>query len=236
MAMRFGLWITFSGLAVDERESTWQECAQPAGHPNLIIFEILLLEGGHSMSITNPDDLLAQVAAGLQSNCDAEVIAEAAELAEAERARVRLVDRWPATSNPISIRSIGLPAVFGTVVAASATVVVVATSSWNLWALSTAAVVCVEGLAAGLRDDGPDRVIPAVTWPSFLRGLAGELVQVHTIDEITRTGELVGVGADHLDLIGGGAGQLGSRATIAFTALAAVQALARRDGFPQSRR
>ena len=119
------------------------------------------------MSITNPDDLLAQVAAGLQSDCDAEVIAEAAELAEAERARVRLVDRWSATSNPISIWSVGLPALSGTVVAASATVVVVVTSSWNLWALSADAVVCVAGLAAGLRDDGPDRVIPVqITWIS----------------------------------------------------------------------
>ena len=186
------------------------------------------------MFITNPDHLLAQVAAGFQSNCDAEVIAEAAELAEAERARVRLVDRWLATPNPISIWAVGLPVLYGTVVAAGAAMVVVAAPTSNLWALSIDAVVCVEGLAAGLRDDGPDRVIPAITWPSFLRGLAGELVQVHTIDEITRIGELVGVGADHLDLITGGAGQQGSRVTIAFTALAALQTLARRDGSPQN--
>lgn len=182
------------------------------------------------MMITNPDDLLAQVAAGFQSNCDADVIAEAAELAEVEQARLRLVDRWLATTGPVSIWVVGLPVIHGSVVAAGSGLVVVRDVDENIWALGGGAVVGIVGLAAGLRDERPDPGRPVLTWSKFLRDLTGVLVRIYTTDAMTRSGELVSVGADHLDLITGADGQAGRRITIAFTALVAVQTPARRDG------
>lgn len=181
------------------------------------------------MFITNPDDLLAQAAAGFQSGCDAEVIAEAAELAEVEQARLRLSDRWHATTNPVNVWVVGLPVIYGTVVTAGSSLVVVA-SGETLWALNSTAVIGVAGLASGLRDEGPGRILPELTWSTLLRDFTGQLLRIHTIDGRIRNGELAGVGSDFFDLRESHTDPVSPMFAIGFTALVAVQTPARRDG------
>jgi hypothetical protein len=64
-------------------------------------------------TIIDPDHLLAHAAAGYQSRCDAEVIAEATGLVEVEQARVRLVDRLRATTGRVGISVARLPVIMG---------------------------------------------------------------------------------------------------------------------------
>ncbi len=175
------------------------------------------------MTITNPDDLLAHAAAGYQSRCDAEVIAEATGLVEVEQARVRLVDRLRATTGRVGISVAGLPVIYGSVVDLGADLMIIAGVDEKVWALRSTAVIAISGLAVGLRDESSGPVIPGLTWPRYLRQLAGSGVRVHTGDGEIHVGELAGVGADFFDLNVGGAGHIGHISTIALTAVIAVQ-------------
>ena len=175
------------------------------------------------MTITDPDHLLAHAAAGYQSSCDAEVIAEATGLVEVEQARVRLVDRLRATTGRVGISVAGLPVIYGSVVDLGADLMIIAGVDEKVWALRSTAVIAMSGLAVGLRDESSGPVIPGLTWPRYLRQLAGSGVRVHTGNGEIHVGELAGVGADFFDLNVGGAGHIGHISTIALTAVIAVQ-------------
>ena len=175
------------------------------------------------MTITDPDHLLAHAAAGYQSRCDAEVIAEASGLVEVEQARVRLVDRLRATPGRVGISVAGLPVIYGSVVDLGADLMIIAGVEEKVWALRSTAVIAISGLAVGLRDESSGPVIPGLTWPRYLRQLAGSGVRVHTGHGEIHVGELAGVGADFFDLNVGGAGHIGHISTIALTAVIAVQ-------------
>ena len=175
------------------------------------------------MTITDPDHLLAHAAAGYQSRCDAEVIAEASGLVEVEQARVRLVDRLRATTGRVGISVAGLPVIYGSVVDLGADLMIIAGVDEKVWALRSTAVIAISGLAVGLRDESSGPVIPGLTWPRYLRQLAGSGVRVHTGNGEIHVGELAGVGADFFDLNVGGAGHIGHISTIALTAVIAVQ-------------
>lgn len=175
------------------------------------------------MTITNPDDLLAHAAAGYQSRCDAEVIADAAGLVEVEQARVRLVDRLRATTGRVGISVAGLPVIYGAVADVGADLIVIAGAGEQVWALRSAAVIAISGLAAGLREESSGPVMPGLTWPRYLRPLAGSGVRVHTGDGVIHVGELAGVGADFFDLSVRGAGIAANVSTISLTAVIAVQ-------------
>ena len=175
------------------------------------------------MTITDPDHLLAHAAAGYQSRCDAEVIAEASGLVEVEQARVRRVDRLRATTGRVGISVAGLPVIYGSVVDLGADLMIIAGVDEKVWALRSTAVIAISGLAVGLRDESSGPVIPGLTWPRYLRQLAGCGVRVHTGDGEIHVGELAGVGADFFDLNVGGAGHIGHISTIALTAVIAVQ-------------
>ena len=175
------------------------------------------------MTITDPDHLLAHAAAGYQSRCDAEVIAEASGLVEVEQARVRLVDRLRATTGRVGISVAGLPVIYGSVVDLGADLMIIAGVDEKVWALRSTAVIAISGLAVGLRDESSGPVIPGLTWPRYLRHLAGSGVRVHPGNGEIHVGELAGVGADFFDLNVGGAGHIGHISTIALTAVIAVQ-------------
>ena len=175
------------------------------------------------MTITDPDHLLAHAAAGYQSRCDAEVIAEASGLVEVEQARVRLVDRLRATTGRVGISVAGLPVIYGSVVDLGADLMIIAGVDEKVWALRSTAVIAISGLAVGLRDESSGPVIPGLTWPRYLRQFAGSGVRVHTGNGEIHVGELAGVGADFFDLNVGGAGHIGHISTIALTAVIAVQ-------------
>lgn len=174
-------------------------------------------------TIIDPDHLLAHAAAGYQSRCDAEVIAEATGLVEVEQARVRLVDRLRATTGRVGISVARLPVIYGAVVDVGADLIVISVAGAQVWVLRSTAVIAISGLAVGLRDECPGPVIPGLTWPRYLRQLAGSWVRVHTGDGEIHVGELAGVGADFFDLNVGGAGQIGYASTISLTAVIAVQ-------------
>ena len=174
-------------------------------------------------TIIDPDHLLAHAAAGYQSSCDAEVIAEATGLVEVEQARVRLVDRLWATTGRVGISVAGLPGIYGSVVDRGADLMIIAGVDEKVWALRSTAVIAISGLAVGLRDESSGPVIPGLTWPRYLRQLAGSGVRVHTGDSEIHVGELAGVGAEFFDLNVGGAGHIGHISTIALTAVIAVQ-------------
>ena len=174
-------------------------------------------------TIIDPDHLLAHAAAGYQSSCDAEVIAEASGLVEVEQARVRLVDRLRATTGRVGISVAGLPVIYGSVVDLGADLMIIAGVDEKVWALRSTAVIAISGLAVGLRDESSGPVIPGLTWPRYLRQLAGSGVRVHTGNGEIHVGELAGVGADFFDLNVGGAGHIGHISTIALTAVIAVQ-------------
>ena len=113
--------------------------------------------------------------------------------------------------------------IYGAVVDVGADLIVIAGPDEQVWALRSAAVIAISGLAVGLRDEGPGPVIPELTWPRYLRQLAGSGVRVHTGDGVIYVGEIAGVGADFCDLTVRGAGQIGHVSTISLTAVIAVQ-------------
>ena len=175
------------------------------------------------ITVTDPDHLLAHAAAGYQSSCDAEVVAEAAELVEVEQARVRLLDRLLATTGRLGISVAGLPVIDGSVVDVGADLIVISGAGEQVWALRSAAVIAISGLAVGLRKEGSGPVIPELTWPRYLRQLAGSEVRVHARDGVMYVGQLAGVGADFFELILSSAGLASRVSTIALTAVIAVQ-------------
>ena len=175
------------------------------------------------IAVTDPDHLLAHAAAGYQSRCDAEVIAEAAGLVEVEQSRVRLVDRLRATTGRVRISVAGLPEIYGSVVDVGADLIVITGAGEQVWALRSAAVIAISGLAVGLRDEGSGPVIPELTWQRHLRQFAGSWVRVHTGDGVIYVGEIAGVGADFFDLSVRGAGIAVHISTISLTAVIAVQ-------------
>jgi hypothetical protein len=109
------------------------------------------------------------------------------------------------------------------VVDVGADLIVISVAGAQVWGLRSTAVIAISGLAVGLRDECPGPVIPGLTWPRYLRQLAGSWVRVHTGDGEIHVGELAGVGADFVDLNVGGAGQIGYASTISLTAVIAVQ-------------
>ena len=117
----------------------------------------------------------------------------------------------------------GLPVIYGSVVDLGADLMIIAGVDEKVWALRSTAVIAISGLAVGLRDESSGPVIPGLTWPRYLRQLAGSGVRVHTGDGEIHVGELAGVGADFFDLNVGGAGHIGHISTIALTAVIAVQ-------------
>ncbi|MSX13020.1 MAG: hypothetical protein F2797_01600 [Actinobacteria bacterium] len=184
-----------------------------------------LFGGFPLISVTDPDHLLAHAAAGYQSSCDADVVAEAAELVEVEQARVRLLDRLLVTTGRVGISVAGLPVIYGVVVDVGADLIVTSGAGEQVWALRSAAVIAVSGLAVGLRNESSGPVIPELTWPRYLRQLAGSEVRVHSRDGVIHVGQLAGVGADFFDLILSGAGLTSRVSTIALNGVIAVQTL-----------
>ena len=127
-----------------------------------------------------PEDLLAEVAAGLQSDTDAEVLAEAAEILTAERVSLGIVDRLSAAQWPVTMTLRSGCRVEGMVRDVGDRVVVLAGVDGAEQCIAIASVVTIRGLPSSLspetvsneiqRGQGVRRpAVGALTWGSYLR-------------------------------------------------------------------
>jgi len=159
-----------------------------------------------------PDWLLAEIAAAVQSDADADVLAEAAEILVAERGRVRLGDRWrPGTSVRIAT-TLG-QSIVGRIHASGPELVVIDGIDGAAHAVASAGVARVEGLASALRPEEVREPRIAVTWASWLR--RSEVVLLQCRDGWRQVVQVTAVGSDHLD----GWSQDGISHAIPFSAL-----------------
>jgi len=161
-----------------------------------------------------PEDLLAEVAAGLQSDIDAEVLAEAAEILTAERVSLGIVDRLSAAQSPVTMTLRSGCRVVGIVLDVGDRVVTLAGLDGADQCIAIASVITIRGLPSSLskgalahetqRGQGLRRpAVGALTWGSYLRAEPASEAHVILIDGTTITGRLALVGADHVDLLVG---------------------------------
>jgi hypothetical protein len=164
-------------------------------------------------------DMEAQLAAGRL----ADVRADVAELARAERAAVTLAARLRASvGRPVRVRVGGPDVVEGVVLDAAAQWLLLATSPVRRALVPADAVVAVDGLAAHAAPEA-GAVESRLGLGHALRALARDRVAVvvrtagHDL-----TGRIERVGADHLDLAEAGGTARGAWA-VPFASLRAVQ-------------
>jgi hypothetical protein len=149
-----------------------------------------------SRGVYEPEALLAEVAAAVQSDSESDVLTEAAELLVAEQARARLQDRWRVGAQVVVSTYLGA-SVRGQVLGAGEHLVVVGEPTGIQHAVAVRAITRVEGLAPALRSeqDGIPRV--QVSWARWLRRFP--VVSVTCGDGWHQQVEVIAVGADHVD-------------------------------------
>ncbi|MFZ4485068.1 MAG: hypothetical protein ACOYO9_00650 [Candidatus Nanopelagicales bacterium] len=159
-----------------------------------------------------PEDLLAEAAAGLQSDIDADVLAEAAEILTAERVSLCIVDRLSAAPRPVTLTLRSGCVVEGMVREVGDRVVVLADGAGAEHCIAIAGVVTARGLPAALSNADVSnaaenvhgvhrRSAVATTWGSYLRASTGVEVRIILFDGTSLTGLAALVGADHIDLL-----------------------------------
>jgi hypothetical protein len=159
-----------------------------------------------------PEDLLAEAAAGLQSDIDADVLAEAAEILTAERVSLGIVDRLSAAPRPVTLTLRSGCVVEGIVRAVGDRVVVLAGGDGAEHCIAIAGVVTVKGLPTALSIVDVSNAAEsahgirrrsgvAPTWGSYLRASTGVEVRIILFDGTALTGLAALVGADHVDLL-----------------------------------
>jgi hypothetical protein len=164
-----------------------------------------------------PEDLLAEAAAGLQSDIDADVLAEAAEILTAERVSLGIVDRLSAAPRPVTLTLRSGCVVEGIVREVGDRVVVLAGGDGAEHCIAIAGVVTVRGLPTALSNVDVSnaaesahgmrrRSAVAPTWGSYLRASTlrastGVEVRFILFDGSSLTGLPALVGADHVDLL-----------------------------------
>lgn len=157
---------------------------------------------------TDPDGLLAEAAASVQSDSDADVLGEAAEILTAERARVHWEDRWQLDGAVVRLACQPGPDLTGTALSIGPDLLVLADRDGTEHAVSWISVMRASGLPTVLhpelieaRSDRPIRPVPKIHGTSWSRWLRESLdVRVMCADGWQAQGRVLGVGADHLDL------------------------------------
>ena len=158
----------------------------------------------------NPDELLAEAAASVQSESDADVLAEAAEILTADRVGLRLAGRLREARGPVTLALRSGCVVDGVVRDAGDDIAVLSDPFGNDHCVSLLAVLWARGLPAGLSDativvashqETRRHRVGIVTWGRFLRAEPGVPIQVVLIDGTVLHGSPALVGLDHLDLL-----------------------------------
>ena len=140
--------------------------------------------------------MLAEVAAAVQSDAEADVLVEAAEILVAERARVRLRDRWrPGTS--VRITTILGESIVGRVRSSGPQMVVLDGVDRECHAIAYSGIVRVEGVGPALRlEEGPELRVQ-LTWATWLRRM--EVIMLQCRDGWRQMLRVNSVGSDHFD-------------------------------------
>ena len=159
------------------------------------------------MNEKGPEDLLAEAAAGLQSDTDADVLAEAAEILTAERVTLGIVDRLSAAQRTVTMTLRSGCRVEGNIQDVGNRLVILTGVDGAEQCVAIASIVTVRGLPSSLsnetqRDQGARRpAVGALTWGSYLRAATAAETRIILIDGTSITGRLALVGADHVDLL-----------------------------------
>ena len=154
------------------------------------------------------DHLLAEAAASLQSDTDADVLAEAAEILTAERVGLSLADRLAATSRPVTMMLRSGCRVEGIVERVGVHVVVLIDRDHARHCIAIASVVAVRGLRPALTASpnaspagGGRPRIADLTWGMLLRDEPAAHVRIVFFDGSALTGLPALAGADHVDIL-----------------------------------
>lgn len=146
-------------------------------------------------ALTWQDDL-----AGAGARQHAEVLADAAAIAEAARGRTQLADRLRAGRGVVQVRCLGGVVARGEVGTVAADIIELTDESTS-WLLSPDAVTLVTDLPVVLPPHSP---VPAprvpLTWGMALRPWTDAPIALHLRDATVVRGVLRAVGADHLDV------------------------------------
>ena len=185
---------------------------------------------------SEPDHLLAEAAASLQSDIDADVLAEAAHILTAERVALRLADRLEAAANPVTMTLRSGCRIEGTVDRRGDDVVVLVDRYGAEHCIALASAVTVRGLRPALSANeqgaqtGGDRRprVASVSWGMFLRAESGIDVRLVLVDGTELFGSPALVGADHVDI-------LGADGDVTTCALVAISRAVRRGWMPDRR-
>lgn len=165
-----------------------------------------------SRGVYDPETLLAEAAAAVQTDTEADVLTEAAELLVAEQARVRIEDRWrPGARVQVSLVPQG--SIQGQVIAAGPELAVLLGADGSQHAVAVASIARISGLGPALRAEEASGMRVRPSWGAWLRRC--EVVCVTCRDGWQQVLQVVSVGADHLD----GRSLDGSLECLAFSAL-----------------
>lgn len=168
-----------------------------------------------------------QAAAALQAEITEEVLADACSIADAEHARLLLIESLQRCVTDVTVSCLGGARVTGRVEEVGELLLVLRESDSVLAAISMASVMRVQGLAHPLRDDAPPSADRRQSWGSWARELresgAGE-VHVTGVDGWITSGVLVFAAADFLriQIAGSGAVDLPMRAIAVLRARSAA--------------
>ena len=159
-----------------------------------------------------PESLLAEIAAAVQSDTEADVLVEAAELLVAEQSRVSLGDRWR-IGEGVRVATILGARVQGQVLGAGDQLLLLQATGGVLHAIAVPAIARVTGLGPALHPEEPRSPRAELSWSWWLR--RRDIVTVSCWDGWQQALRIAAVGADHFD----GWSQEGTLESVPFSAL-----------------
>ena len=187
-----------------------QEMAQRAvGHARPS--RLLPLSNTTGLPVSVREDPWAAVIARVQSDLEAEVVADASEILVAEQARTTLPDRLRIGLR-VSITLGTGTVIHGVVAELLEGFVDVVDDDGDAHLVNLDQVDVISGVAGGLGPQTRDAVLGR--WSTVVRALEGEAVHLELRTGRHLRGHIGAVGADHVDLIG-----QAQRLTIAITAI-----------------
>lgn len=161
--------------------------------------------------------------AGAAAREHADVLADAASIAEAARGRTHLADRLRA-SRAVRVHCLGGVTAAGEVLVVTDDIIELADAATS-WLLAPDAITMVADLVSVLPPTvpAPPQRVP-LTWGMALRPWTGSPLTVYLRDAaVSVRGHLDAVGADHLDMRPDAADDAANTVTVPFPAIAAIR-------------
>lgn len=150
------------------------------------------------------DAIWAEAAAGVQADVDADVRAEAFEVYMAEAARMRIHDRRGPARLTLRCGAVLIGDLAGDGPGSIAGMIEMREASGRRLLVGEAAIMTLTGTAAVLHDEAVRRLRPTLSARLRETWQLGGLVRVLLADGRWVAGDIVQVGADHVELAEGG--------------------------------